>query len=347
MPARTKTAQSAIKRVDYVGFDKGNGAVKLYIPCQNRAEIFQSVASPVDSVYASAMPTASAAPLIVDGRPWYAGIDPGDTTHPMPLHAGRDLTEEHMALFFEGLDRVGADEIGCIIMGVPVDQALDEVAVQRLIKRFQGKHIVRGREVNVKKVGAYAEPLGTAWAYVSGEPNIGNGSTVLLVDFGYGTTDIIVMKVDSGANGISIKIDESTAKNVWQGASQCCEAIEAAIKADIKVRVPANEVSKLLREKGLGAMKATINRVGHEIEMGKYIEPALKAQADDLKSFIMTKMRATIEDVDIILATGGFAQPMANIMEENSPRPIRVMKDPQTANARGFAMMASVHAKRA
>lgn len=331
--ARNLAKPSKMATIPGVGYDNGNGFSKIFIPGRDPI-VFQSTASPQEFMRDSVLGSIDRQPLIVDGEPWYAGIGADETDRPQAVHEGSALSMEHRALFLEALDRIDAD-IAALAMGVPTAQFADKDLIARIEAQYSGTHLVRGREITVGKVGVFDQPIGTARAYVEEQHGKIGDQLMLLVDFGFGTTNVVMAALSTEAGGITINVDRRTAQSFWIGVSQVCEVIQSAVRADAGHKIPVASISGYLRD---GRM--SIRRGRHDIDLSPFVAEAVAHQASLIESQIKTQFRGVLPDADLILATGGGARLFAKALEAMSDVPVEVMPDSQISNAKGYALLA-------
>jgi len=319
-----------------VGLDIGNGWVKL-VSNVGDPIVFQSLAAPVSAMGDGFMGTSARSPIVIDGEAWDAGFFPNETDHVTVMGKGAAFHQAHHALFLEAIHRLGVDQIDFLAVGLPSDQIGDQDNRKKLQAKFSGVHQARGKEIYVDQVGVYEQPRGTARAFLDDNAGRFGNQTFLVVDPGYGSTDVTRVRVAVGHDK-SVRVRSDMSFSVWQAVSKVCDIAAETIQATDHMMTPS-EISQAMFGDGRVVL------AGEPFDVRPYVAGAANGVGNRLIAAIKSRL-VSFDGVDIILLTGGGAKIFEPQFAEAFGRRVKVMKDSATANARGFLLLAQGHAKK-
>lgn len=320
-----------------VGLDIGNGWTKL-VSNVGKSIVFQSLAAPVAAMGEGFMGTSARSPLVVNGTAWDAGYLPNETSHATVMGKGAAFHDAHHALFLEALYQLNQDRIDYLAVGLPSDQIGDPENSKKLKAKYAGNHDgVRGKSVYVDKVGVYEQPRGTARAFLEDHAGRFGNQTFLVVDPGYGSTDITRVRVAVGHDK-SVRVRSDLSFSCWDAVSKVCVSAAETIQATQHTMTPT-EISQALMGDG------QVMLAGETFDVRPYVDGASNAVAQRLIASIREKI-VSFDGIDVIVLTGGGASVFRRHFEAAFDTKVDVMSDSGLANARGFLLLAEGHAKK-
>lgn len=223
-----------------------------------------------------------------------------------------------------------------LVMGLPCGHSRDEKLKQSLTEKLKGSHEVTKDEkkytFNISKVRLIAQPLGTLTTILfkdDGEVRDNNSlnSKQLIIDIGWGTTDVVETKGTKITNSLGTDIGIVTAiqkiKNQLS-ASSTGRGITSLLYLDSNIR----------KSDLIDAPKGTINVFLLKKHSFQFL-------ADEVVNFIMSS-GLKLEEYHRIIFTGGGSLALRPYLKKhnilfNDPR-VTFLNNAQTANVRGFYM---------
>lgn len=323
-----------------VGLDIGYSNLKLAAGCCGRApreRMLPAVAAPAAHVAQrlSDRPSPGADELgdgirlSLHGQPWIAGIAPARVSGwQRALHEDYAASESYQALLLAALQLVDVPRIDRLVTGLPVAQASDSAARERLRQRLQGRHRVNERWVEIAEVRVVAQPVGAfvdllLQADAALIERVGAG-TVIVIDVGFFSVDWSVLvngdlrRTQSGTSleAMSVLIDAAAARLV---AAQGGKAPVAAI------------------EQALAAQRSRILFHGEWLELAPVLQSAAREVAQRALEALRQDLRHEQTNPDLLLLTGGGAALFAPVVRRVFPRVVlHPAPEPVGANARGY-----------
>lgn len=306
--------------------DIGYGSVKAMIKGKDAIH-FPSGAAPADKV-PTRFDGSREKPLQVGGVDWYAGFEPDISSHRRHVAGRFALSPDYHALFLETLARLGARQIDVMALGLPSREFETEVK-DYLKKTFAGEHQIRGKSYTVGKILVADQPLGTAVLHYDKNAKRLERGRLLVVDIGYGTTDVAVIVRGGVDRQLSMSLDSAM--------GTVCHALERALSTPSRT-VKAEQVDEHLRA---GEAKMVVR--GEQIDIGKAMAPHADHVSREIVHGILGGI-GSFADVSEMLVTGGGATVLGDpIAKMTNGLPVTVMDQPVTANLRGFVAMAASH----
>ena len=326
---KAQTNVQSLKQPVIVGLDIGNGHVKLVSNITSAPIVFQSLAAPVEHTASGLTGEPIGDHVMIEGQAWKTAFPAHQSTYSHATHKGAALSNAHYALFLEALSRFNSD-IDIAAVGLTSDQIGDKQTRIALRERFSGLHVVRGREIFVDKVGVFEQPIGTARQYIHENRHAIGNQTFLIVDIGYGTTDINRVRVSIDEDGVPVASTDFSMSE-WLAVSQACEQAAHSLNETVTPTM----ISLALRQDG------KVKKGQCAIEVRSHVEEATKLIGERLAASIKAKLRK-MDDIDLVILTGGGASLFLNSLD--LARPTEVMPNSSLANAHGYVLLAKDHA---
>lgn len=269
--------------------------------------------------------------VLVDGTPWAAAVHPERFEGwQRTLHADYPASTAYRALFRAALLLAGTDTIERLVTGLPVAQALDPGARERLRQALAGRHpIAAGRVVEVRSVEVLPQPVGAfveaLWASRDGAmlDRLEEGA-VLVVDAGFFSFDwtlIVRGELRREASGSSL------------------EAMSVVLEraATLIARERGGQPHAAALERALRRAETHILLHGERVELSPYLERGARAVAPVALEALLGALRRERVNLDLLLLAGGGARCYADVVRERLPdRALVIAAEPISANARGF-----------
>lgn len=177
------------------------------------------------------------------------------------MHENYIETEDYMALVYGALSQMNEDVIDLLVVGLPVDlMGSKRETLQNLLT---GTHRVAGREIEIKKVNAVAQPLGGFLHYASQNKLLEELNTTrnLLIDPGFFTVDFLV---STGLREIRGKSGSHPA-----GVSAYLKAVAKGLSKDFGINY--DNISHIDE----GIRKGVFRLYGEHVDLSKYHDMAL------------------------------------------------------------------------
>jgi len=268
--------------------------------------------------------------ITVDGKNFIAGIDQNHIRVKRHRNPNYTMTKEWMALYFTGLIKTEATEIGLAITGLPAEQSRDVKLCERVAARMRGKHQVKpDRVVTVHDAVVVAQPVG---AYVDAGFQAASESIrqiirdgrVLSLDIGY-------YSVDWGLFDGSRSIKAVSGSNN-SAMSAVIETVIRKIEQQHDDKITPERVEQSLR-----SARHTILFHGHELDLTPYLQEALVAVNEDTATDLLNAKNLDREQIDLVVLAGGGAEHYRSAAERAFPgSPIVISPRPVAANVRGY-----------
>ncbi|RWA55703.1 plasmid segregation protein ParM [Cupriavidus sp. UYMSc13B] len=270
--------------------------------------------------------TRDVAHITVEGAIYEVGPDVSLTS--AYGNTGRTLSEdfvttpEYAALLFGALQYAKAKDVGQLILGLPVHTLQKYSGV--LQERFTGLHNFGAGDVNIKRVIALPQPLGSLVTFMrQAGKELDPDDTCLIVDVGYFTTDWVVAR--------GFMMDDTRSGGVPGGSSRIYQQVATLLSAD-EGGEPSSGIERI--DKALREGKR-MRYFSKTVDLKPYLEVA-KAQCQTAVKEMQTHVGRT-EDIAAIVLTGGGSALYAGAIRAAFPRSrIVAMDSPCYANVRGF-----------
>lgn len=271
--------------------------------------------------------------VVIDGEPWVAGVDPSRLTQFVPcMDASYSSSSEYRALFYAALAEVGAPVVDFLVTGLPVTHFLDSAHRKRLEALMTGTHHIReGLTVEVGKAVVVPQPAGAFTALLLDRRvdqnvfTVQPDASVLVVDPGHYSLDWVIFHR-------SFNMDSSGSTSI--AGERIVRQAADLLSQRHGVRVPVQKLQE-----------AVLHNAGPLVVGRHLIEfwPAMKEVARDSIRANLTALRGSVRQVtdtrgvDVVLVTGGGAKLFQDSLAEAFPEAhVIAMREPVTANARGF-----------
>jgi plasmid segregation protein ParM len=267
--------------------------------------------------------------VMLDGRRWIAGVAPTRVCGwQRALHEDYTASESYRALVAAALGQVGRRQIGRLVTGLPVAQAVDAQRREALRAQLLGRHDTPAGVVEVLDVRVVAQPVGSfVDALVhAGEAVIDQISdgTVIVIDVGFFSVDWSVFvhgDLRRTATGTSL-----------EAMSVLIEAAAEHIRTLRGGKPPAAAI-----ERALAAGQTVIRSRGERIDLAPLLEQAARETGRVALEALRQDLRREHTNADLILLTGGGSalfEPLVRALFAGVP--LHRPADPVTANARGY-----------
>lgn len=321
-----------------IGLDIGYSSVKLVYGTKMSPEVVRLPigAAPMDQCvvdHNGASATGAGHEVFINNEQWIAGISPVKLEgFNSVMDDDYPTTDQYRALFYAALSEVGATEIDALVTGLPVDHFRDTRVRDSLLKLMKGRHYIRkDLTVDVKNVQIIPQPAGAFGAYTldamtgGAEVTLESDMAVLVVDPGHFSLDWVIYN-----GGFKLGSSGST--------SDAGEVVVRKAAAKLTETVGVTVHASKLQDAVLSGAKPL--RVG-----AKLIDfwPAIQDEARAIVRSNLTTLKGSIRSVsrkrgvDVVLVTGGGASLFKDALAEAFPESVVLaMRDPVTANARGF-----------
>lgn len=266
--------------------------------------------------------------VVIDGEDFVALVDPRNLQlHERPLHEDYPSSRDYRALFLGALEKIGAQRIGCLVTGLPVIQAQDPVARQRLEKQLTGTHVIRpGVEVTVDSVRVLPQPVGAWMSFLYANPR-------------YRRADIRAMVFDVGFYSVDyVVLDNGKLRNVSSGSSLLATSKILEKASDLIHEHHGQRVSVARIESAVRAQQNHIHVGTREVPLGPILKDAAKVYAPSVVDKVKQSLRADAEGIGLILLAGGGAPLYRDALRTAMPATTEIVsvENPVTANATGF-----------
>lgn len=277
------------------------------------------------------------------GRTYYVGTKALDTdnstvcTRTDKTNGEQDEIELYAALgYLSEYNKEIKDSEVMIVTGLPVnDFKLAKTLESNLKgkKEFGFKNGKERLEVNIKRVVVIPQSAGAYFSFVlndNGEilkeqANVVKGTT-LVIDVGYKTTDIIVMK-----NGQYVSKQSSTSEF---GMKDIHRELIRKIKKDYDVKYDFSEMDTICREKKISVMSKELD-IEYLIQQCE--KPVVRSILDHINLYI-----PDIKKIDKILCCGGTMNRIFPYFNQeflsmgHSKDTVTLLTDPEYSNAKGY-----------
>lgn len=255
----------------------------------------------------------------------------------------KDFTtkSEYSALLNGALHYIGVPEIDCLVIGLPVNSlATLSTAVANLAR---GNHKLPNGDVFVKDVKVVAQPIGGLFDFASRNSKLKNIKTgfSLLIDPGYFTLDWVIAK------GLKVIAERSGSVNN-AGMSAILNKVMSSVVDHIGKR---DQRPIVVTEYILNQLDISL-RTDAPFEINGRVED-LKihlSAADRLISGALNKMMGSIgaiSEINNVIVVGGsshlFKNHISNLFDGYT---VKVAKNPEFSNVRGFHLLAEQAIKR-
>lgn len=315
--------------MNVIGMDIGysNLKIKCGLPGKEKKIVLPVGVISAESVNGFGRTDPNAVRVIVDGRPYIAGVAPSSmgADWQRTLHADYPSTDEYRALFHATLLTSAMKEVDILVTGLPVNQFLDKGLRTALENRLTGTHQVTAkRDVTVKRVVVVPQPIGGYMEAINGGqiPNL-EAMRVLIVDPGFYSTDWAMVRngdVVRGALGTSV-----------QAVSVLFEKVSSILFKEHGGRIPVEEIEQSVRT------GEPIFLFGDEIDIREALKEASTFVGHQVVDAVKASLRAVRTEVDVVLMVGGGANLYAESFANAFPRSKHLtLEDTVGANAGGF-----------
>lgn len=235
------------------------------------------------------------------------------------------LSDDYLALVRGALRYMRLDHIDLLMVGLPVNLLKRRKA--DLEKRLQGIHeLGDGKRINVKRVRAMAQPMGSFLAYAV--PHKQQESLLLkrnvIIDPGWRTYDWVVTQ--------DMKVWDKRSDAVNKGMYDVIDEIAKAIGKERQTAVGLvnyERIDTALRQ------KTALSLAGKVIDLSHYIDAGKRVAQQGVMA--MRKLVSDGDDIDNFIISGGgsfFYKPLIQLAYPSHP--IIELDDPMFANVRGF-----------
>jgi len=331
MAAVTKIRSNAAPSVVTAAADIGYGSTKAMVMADGKAGDLlwmPSGAAPAKRVNAG-FSGEKDEPLSIEGVPYYAGFEPDGTEHVRHQGAMFAVSPDYHALYLETLFRLGEPRISKMVLGLPTRE-FNSPAKEYLKATFAGTFEIRNQEFTVDDVLVANQPLGSGALYFQDHADDLKRQRLLVIDIGYGTTDIALIvrgKVD---------LDHSTSTEAAMRA--VCKAVAKEVATSYDFEVSPSQIDEAFRNG-----ETSFEKWGATVDLSDIA----KRHADTIAKDIVTDATGclgSLKNIDTILVSGGGAiYPGAELKNHINGPVIVVMENPVSANLRGFLMLAGAH----
>lgn len=315
----------------FAGINVGHGHVKV----QTDSAYFQyaSLVQRANDRLAMGALRGNAQRVVVDGIAYDVGDDvalSGDLSLSRTVFGHWGDSDIYRVLRQSVLERMAGESLGpwVVMLGIPVAQFKVLAYRRALVAGWRGTHSTARGELRILHAGATPEPLGSFWEYASRGPaqrqQLAAGD-VVIVDFGYFTTDINAVRRMVLNTHIADSIDKGM-RDVYRAVGDLLLSRHGVNCSDVEVEMAL-----------LGQWPMLVS--GQPIDLAAIVDEVLEQIGADLLHWMRAIMgRAS----GLILTTGGGAHLMTALVRKAFPRVEVVMvPEPQAANARGYHRMAT------
>ncbi len=254
--------------------------------------------------------------VVVDDDPWVAGLEPDRLGKvERQLHRDYPKSSNYLALFYAALAASGETKIDVLTTGLPVDQFKDIEYRQALVNRLQGTHNVSPKlSIEVSKVVVVPQPAGAYMSLVNSNENediediveiILNGR-MLVIDPGYFSTDWVLF--DCG----EVRFEDSDTS--LHAMSTVIGGINDMIRQDYAVAPGPAKIEKAIRS-GSNFVFAS----GQKVDITEYREKSADEQAEEALTKVIVSLRASGENMDVVLMTGGGGADFSKVTKQRFP----------------------------
>lgn len=237
------------------------------------------------------------------------------------------LSDDYLALVRGALRYMRLDHIDLLMVGLPVN--LLKLRKADLEKRLQGIHqLGDGKLVEVKRVKAMAQPMGSFLAYAV--PHKQQEALLakrnVIIDPGWRTFDWVVTQ--------EMKVWDKRSDAVNKGMFDVIDAIAKAIGKERRTSVGAvnyDRIDLALRT------NAKLTLAGKQIDLAPHLDAGRRVALQGVMA--LRKLVSDGDDIDNFIIAGGgsfFYEPL--IRSAYPSHPIITLDEPMFANVRGFQM---------
>lgn len=317
--------------MDFAGINVGHGHVKVQT---DRTYVqYASLVQRANDRLAMGALRGSAQRVVVEGSAYDVGDDvalSGDLSLGRTVFGHWGDSDIYRVLRQSVVERLAGESLGpwVVMLGIPVAQFKDLAYRRALVAGWRGTHDTTRGELRILHAGATPEPLGSFWEYASRGPaqrqQLASGD-VVIVDFGYFTTDINAVR--------RMVLNTHIADSIDKGMREVYRALGDLLLSRHGVNCSDVEVEMAL----LGQWPILVS--GQPIEPAGLVDEVLVQVGADLLHWMRAIMgRAS----GVVLTTGGGAHLMTPLVRNAFPRvEVIMVPDPQAANARGYHRMAT------
>ena len=320
----------------YRALDIGYRNTKVIVDDERTCRIIPSLAPAADAHRGGTtlMRERRTSLVYVDGKAYEVGDDAGlFLSTESVLHRDYVETPEYRAIFYGALEAMQVPTIDLLVTGLPVH--LYDTRWERLRNLLRGRHEIRpGVTVDVREVAVTIQPLGSLVAY-SHERGAWQGhadKTFLVVDPGYFTFDWLVTR--------GLKELPGKSGSVECGMSEYVRYIEERLSDHLKqVHTSLRRVDEGLRSNDFRVHGRRVDLEPFQYEAEVIVDRAIGALRNRV---------GTGQEIDqIIVAGGGAPFFLAGLNRAFPQHPVHVVKDPVSANVRGFQLIGELFGRRA
>ncbi len=268
-------------------------------------------------------------PLNVKGTPYFAGFEPDESRH--RRHDGELFakSDDYFALYLETLERLGHQHISKMVLGLP-SREFDSSAKPYLKDEFAGTFSGREKDYTVDEVFVADQPIGTAASYYQDHTDLLANRRLLIIDIGYGTTDVALI-VRGG-------VDRDYSMSIDTAMRTVCEQTARSISQDNDFDVRASEIDETFRSGSYDYVKW-----GKTIDLKEASAKACESAASNIVNDIIGKF-GSLASIDQILTTGGGSVLVGGLLDDRTGGvPTASMENPVEANLEGFLLMVNAH----
>lgn len=270
------------------------------------------------------------AEVLVAGQPWVGGVEPMDIQRYVPeLNEDYPRSERYRALFYTALSKCRVDRIDCLVTGLPVRYHLHNGNRQALEKSLSGaQYVTPDRVITVDRVKVLPQPVGAFIAWSAARAGSSKDWKVLVVDVGHYSCDWVVM------SGSSIR--DLSSDSTRDAMATILEGAAALISQQFGATVSAEKLARALR-----AREPSVPVKGQAVDIAPFVRAAGQRVAQSGVKAIKNKLDKESDSLDVVLVTGGGAEPYVDALKAALPGvPVMSAGPSITANARGFWLMA-------
>jgi plasmid segregation protein ParM len=266
--------------------------------------------------------------VMVGGREWLAGLEPGLLAHqPRELHRRYTESETYMALYRAALERCGTEEIERVVTGLPVSQYLDKTLRSSLKETLCGNHpMMGGRTVSVRDVRVVPQAVGAYLDYAATgqwRALIDQGR-VLVVDVGFFSVDWALL--DAGA------WQQAASGSSVHAFSRVLEEVSRQIYTRHNAMISPERIERAVR-----GSNPNILIHGESVALSDFWSAAVREVAPTALTELERQLRIETDALDLILLTGGGAASYLAPAREVFPRAkVDTTVEPVLSNARGY-----------
>jgi plasmid segregation protein ParM len=229
-------------------------------------------------------------------------------------------TDEHYALVCAALVRAGFRQVDQLVLGLPLT-TFDTYAPE-LRRKFRGVHDFGHGRIAINDALVLPQPFGGYTSLLASNPGaLSNGTSVGIIDSGWGTTDVLVTSATS-------KIDYQRSGGFPGGAAIVLREVATLLQREYKGRF--NNVDRIDRAIVLGI---PLQHNGEEIDLKPFLDEALHITIPIARSVLNTIR--TPEDLTIF-SGGGAGHYYLPALSKTLGCQVKLLDQPRFCNAIGF-----------